>query len=175
MVAMRMAQTRFLAAIIFAAALMALPTAGWPDSLLASADGDWTGNGSLRISLEGALEPARCRVSNAYAGAASQLSLSGRCAVPGQTWTIQGTLAPGPNGNSYRGQWRDPRNDRMVPLTGQREGSQLTFTFAGDDPDTGEPLTGVLVWTFRQNQFSLESFVQTPDGRVALGELTFDR
>lgn len=80
-----------------------------------------------------------------------------------------------PDGGGYSGQWRDPRNDTMVPLTGQRAGSQLSFTFAGDDPDTGERLTGVLVWTFRQNQFSLESYVQTPERRVAVGELVFDR
>ncbi len=172
---MRMVQMQCLAASVAAVALVALPAAGWSDSLLSSADGEWTGNGSLRISLDGELEPARCRVSNSYAASPSQLTMNGRCAVPGQTWTIEGSLVPDPNGGSYSGQWRNPRNDALVPLTGQRDGSQLTFTFTGDDPDTGERLTGILVWTFRQNQFSLESFVQTPDRRVGLGELTFDR
>ncbi|MBO6674177.1 MAG: hypothetical protein JJ908_05525 [Rhizobiales bacterium] len=170
---MRAAQKLSARIALASVVLLALPTTGWSDSLLASANGDWTGNGSLRISLDGALEPARCRVSNTYDASTSQLSLSGRCAVPGQTWTIEGMLVP--DGGGYSGQWRDPRNDTMVPLTGQRAGSQLSFTFAGDDPDTGERLTGVLVWTFRQNQFSLESYVQTPERRVAVGELVFDR
>ena len=164
---------RWTGAALVAAGLMTMPAAA--DPLLAAGDGAWTGDGSIRTSLDGAPEPVRCRITNSFDAAARQLSLSGRCAVPGQSWNVEGSVTADAAGRTYDGQWRDPRGGGLAAITGRRAGAQIVFDLAGDDPQTGEPVTGAMVWTFRQEQFSLESFVETDGARTPMGAIVFRR
>ncbi|MGD1887205.1 MAG: hypothetical protein ACFB01_08810 [Cohaesibacteraceae bacterium] len=165
---------RWMGPALMAAGLMALPAPAAADQLLSSAAGNWTGDGTLRTSSEGAPEPVRCRVDNSFNEANGQLSMSGRCAVPSQTWTVSGSLARDASGR-YSGDWRDPRSGAMSAISGRRQGDSILFDITEQDPETGEDVDGSMVWTFRQGQYSIQSFVEANGERVAIATIVFSQ
>ncbi|MDR9395145.1 MAG: hypothetical protein RI571_12655 [Roseovarius sp.] len=132
--------------------------------------GDWTGSGTARQLPDSAQETMRCRLSNSFAD--DTLTIDGRCAVPGQQFTLSGRLNEAADGR-LTGIWRNPTGPGQTSVTGTVADDAIFFTFRADDPDTGTDISQIVRMRIRGGQLSLRS--EHRQSRQLMSEATFTR
>lgn len=134
--------------------------------------GKWTGNGWETRSNGGAKERVRCRLTAKYTGNSRKLSLSGKCAATGGTYTLLGHIAEYPGTDKLTGRWVNPKGIGASNLKGKRSANQLRFVFEGKDGKTKRKVQYQTVWHLRQNGFSLSTGLASGNNN-SLGQINF--
>lgn len=143
------------------------------DDLLSAMEGSWSGSGQARNAPEAQTEPLRCRLSNSFLEQGERLTLSGRCATPGQTTTVEGWIEPVSASGSYRGEWMDLFGGGTVAFTGSSNGNTISTQYTRTDPDTGQPVAGWTVWNIDETGLTVQNYSQSDGRRVETGRVDF--
>ncbi|APE44478.1 hypothetical protein BOO69_14440 [Sulfitobacter alexandrii] len=153
--------------------LAVLATAAAADPL-ADMAGAWQGSGWARQTPQGPQETVRCRIENRYDEDAGELSINGRCAVPGRQLTLAGRLSSRDGSDRVSGRWFNPDGIGSVPVTGRTTDHGLRMTFSASDPDTGADISQAATWELTGDGLTLRS-VHTGQPEVGMADLTFSR
>lgn len=160
-----------LAAGLLALAITVMPAHA--DDLLSAMEGSWSGSGLARVTPDAQTEPLRCRLSNSFMAQGERLTISGRCATPGQTTTVEGWIEPASTSGSYRGQWMDLFGGGTVAFTGSSSGNTISTQYTRTDRDTGQPVPGWTVWNIDGTSLTVQNYRQSDGRRVETGRVDF--
>lgn len=142
------------------------------DAFLQSLTGNWRGGGWARQTTGAAREAVRCRLRASEAGNGSRLSISGKCAVGGNSGEVAASITS-LGGGRYSGNWTvgGPKIDEAV---GRRQGDRLTFKWSTSSNGQGLPRQGRAVWVRGNKRLTIKTFRQGASG-AAIGELVLTR
>ncbi len=154
---------------LFAGSLFAILTvasasgAAQADALLSRADGNWSGSGWFKNGIDAPKEAARCRYTNSIDASGEELTINGKCALGGRTFTTSGTIKSSGSGGRYSGGWSNPRGPGTISLRGQKSGSRITFEFRAREETSGEYLPHRSSWTISSSKLRLVGSVKDPE------------
>ncbi|WP_306260697.1 hypothetical protein [Pararhizobium sp. IMCC21322] len=159
-----MTVNKFFAGTVMALVLV-LSTMGFgsADTLLAKADGSWSGSGWFRNGIDTPKEAARCRYKNQVSSSGDKLTISGKCTAAGRTFKTTGTIDFSGSGGRFTGGWSNPRGPGTISLVGQQSGSKITFTFRAREETTSQYLAHRSIWTISSSKLRLVGSVKNPD------------
>jgi hypothetical protein len=165
-----------LAAFLIAAILLMQAGSAHAQNVFTSLEGSWTGNGWAIRKPGAPREAVRCRIRVRLSESDTRVDISGQCASPGNRSSVNGYLKRQPNG-TYTGRWSNPRGLGTVGLSGTGSGERITLRFDAEDPDTGEPISGTMNWTFGGAKFSISGTLKAAGSAKSepSGVLTFTR
>ena len=134
--------------------------------------GSWTGSGWARQVPGGPQEALRCRIENAYEAERTRLRITGKCAVPGRQFAIDGALKSDPDG-SVGGFWSNPDGPGQTAIAGQVRDDAVYFTFRATDPKSGRDVSQTVTWRLEGDSLSFRSVDRTDDSPMS--EIAFTR
>jgi hypothetical protein len=141
---------------------------------LAAMDGKWRGSGWARETPSGAQEPVRCHIDNSYDTASNTLTVSGQCAVPGQRFTLSGTLVGDAQSEAMVGRWSNPDGIGSTTILGIRRDGIVAFNFTATDPATGRDLAQNVEWRINSDTLHLRATDRAnPD--IMMSDISFTR
>lgn len=150
-------------------ALCASPAAA---ETLADMAGPWSGTGTARETPTSPEETVRCRIDNTWQADRARLKVAGRCAVPGRSFDIDGTLVLGEDGK-VSGFWSNPDGPGQTAISGKAQGDAVYFTFRAKSPATGQDLSQIVTLSLKGDQLRLGTV--TRDERIAIADILFAR
>ncbi|MGR3362781.1 MAG: hypothetical protein ACU0CY_01240 [Maritimibacter harenae] len=136
------------ARIAFAALLVATAHPAAAIDLF-TAQGGWTGTGSLATSVERRMQPARCQVDVKPTDAGGDVSVTGKCAVAVGASNISFRLVRG-DGRAVRGAMWSEATDEILQLAGART-------------ETGVDMTATEPWVVDGVDYETRVIVREPD------------
>lgn len=134
--------------------------------------GKWTGQGWTSRKKGAPKENVRCRMTAKYRAKARKLSVSGKCAANGGSFTLLGHIAEYQGSKKLTGRWINPRGIGATSVKGNRMGNRLTLLLDRRDKKTKTRYK--TVWDLRRNGFTL-STGHANSAANALGRISFQR
>ena len=97
------------------------------DPLLSRLEGEWVGQGTVRMSPGSEPERIYCKVANKLVDGGSALEQKGRCAVATNSGRLRGKIAARGQGR-YEGSLDSPQTDGPAVLAGHAEANKIVLS-----------------------------------------------
>jgi hypothetical protein len=108
-------------------AVGAIPTLAAEDLLLSRLQGEWIGQGMVRMGPQAEPERIYCRVANKLVDGGAALEQKGRCAVATNSGRLRGKIAAKGQGR-YEGSLDSPQTDGPAVLAGHAESDKIVLS-----------------------------------------------
>lgn len=125
------------------------------ESLLATADGKWSGGGWARQTMNDPKRKTKCRLSFVYSAQAQTLSITGKCAGGGRAVSVDGQLSESPDGQ-FSGRWK-ASDGSSVSMFGVQDGDVIWLNWTDKNPKTQKPETFWGRWKISAQEISMSS------------------
>lgn len=137
---------RYLAGAGFLLAVSAMPALAAGDQLLARLQGDWIGQGMVRMGPEAEPERIYCRVANKLVDGGLALEQKGRCAVATNSGRLKGKIAAKGEGR-YEGSLDSPQTAGPAVLAGHAENDKIVLSARFVDRFSKRPSMSIISLT----------------------------
>ena len=114
----------------------------------------------------------RCQIDNTWQADRTRLKIAGRCAVPGRSFDIEGSLVLG-NDGKISGYWSNPDGPGQTAVSGKAQGDAVYFTFHAKSLATGQDISQIVTLSLNGDQLRLSAV--TRDKRIAVADILFQR
>jgi hypothetical protein len=158
----RRSLTKSLVASLFLAVGLG-PAVAADDPLLSRLEGEWIGQGTVRMSPASEPERIYCKVANRLVDGGSALEQKGRCAVASNSGSLRGKIAARGEGR-YEGSLDSPQTAGPATLAGQAADDKIVLSAQFIDRFSRRPSLSIIsLIVDKEGQYRLVSDTLNPE------------
>lgn len=139
---------------MIALACITFPGMTFAGDSLQSFKGTWKGEGWARQSPGAPRENVRCRLKASYIPPSNRLVIKGKCAVPGRSFNMKGTVSE-KQGGKISGRWSNPFGPGSKAIAGTVDAKGIALNVSVPVRRGGHAQPHRMVWSKTNNGFVL--------------------